>query len=107
MLKNAAWIFLFACAVLCGVASAEEWPPQPEPQALTIDTPQALTDAELDAIAAGGVTVIVSNPGRANVFNTEASHIICINCGGLSDKTNGIVITPQGKFIVIPGGPLK
>jgi hypothetical protein len=98
MLKKVAWAVLIVCSA---VAYAED---KRDPQA---PAPQVLSDAELDAITAGGVTVFIGNPGNAVVFNNSASRTICVNCGGApSDVTFGFVIPPSGKFIVIPGGPL-
>ena len=98
MLNKVAHLVLAAVVASSGVARAED---QEKPAA-----PQALTDADLDAITAAGVTVIVSNPGHASVFNIRHDNFICVSCGGPSDTTNGLVITPKGKIIIIPGGPL-
>ena len=101
MLKAVAAFSL--CVASSGLALAEDRQDR-QPSA-----PQALSDAELDAITAGApgpLTVIISNPGKGLVFKIDPpSHFICINCGASSDKTNGVIITPSGKFIVIPGGP--
>lgn len=98
MRNKVAHLVFAAWVASSGVAQAED---HEKPAA-----PQALTDAELDAITAAGVTVIVSNPGNAKVFNVRHDNVICVSCGGPSDATSGLIITPKGKIIIIPGGPL-
>ncbi len=95
-------VALIACVATWGLALAED-----NKEQSSNAVPQALSDAQLDDITAGGVTVIISNPGSGEVSKIDnPNRFICINCGGSSDKTNGVIITPSGKFIVIPGGPL-
>lgn len=100
MLKKLGRVALMACVTGSAAAFADDTQDQPA------KAPQALTDAQLDAITAAGVTVIISNPGNGQTFHVRHGNFICINCGGPSDTTNGVIITPKGKFIVIPGGPL-
>jgi hypothetical protein len=103
MVKTLACIVFAACVANSGLALAEE-----QEAEATSTSHKTLSDAELDAITAGGpVFVSIGNPGHANVLNIEpATRFICINCGGApQDVTTGLVVTPNGKVIAIPGGP--
>lgn len=93
-----------ACAVvaalaLVGAAQADEEkqtqvaPGNPEPV--------QLSDAELDGVTAG-ITVVVFTPGKAGVTINEPNRSILITGGAPS--TFGFILTPNGKFITIPGG---
>ena len=102
MLKKLGQAALIGCLATSSFAGADDRNDQQGKAA-----PQALSDAELDSITASGPTIIISNPGKGEVSMVDnPNRFICINCGGPSDTTNGVIITPSGKFIVIPGGPL-
>lgn len=93
-----------ACAVvaalaLVGAAQAEE---EKQTQvAPGIPEPLQLSDAELDEVTAG-ITVVVFTPGKAGVTINEPNRSILITGGAPS--TFGFILTPNGKFITIPGG---
>lgn len=69
-----------------------------------------LSDAELDQITAGQVTlavVQVFNPGKADIENRPGNHVICINCNQLEvSRAFGAVfiVTPNGKTVSNPIG---
>ena len=95
------------CAVVAGLAFACAAQAEDEKQiqapvtASATPEPVQLSDAELDEVTAG-ITVVLFTPGKGGVTINEPNRTIVITGG--SPSTFGFVLTPNGKFITIPGG---
>ncbi|HET7670911.1 MAG TPA: hypothetical protein VFK84_10925 [Burkholderiales bacterium] len=98
MLTRLACGLVAAFALVCAAQAEEEKQTQAAPG---IPEPVRLGDAELDEVTAG-ITVVLFTPGKGNVTINEPNRSILITGG--SPSTFGFILTPNGKFIIIPGG---
>ena len=100
MLKKLACGIVAAFALVCAAQAEEEKQTRAAPGT---PEPVRLSDAELDEVTAG-ITVVLFTPGKGNVTINEPNRTIIITGG--SPNTFGFILTPNGKFITIPGGGL-
>jgi hypothetical protein len=100
MLRKLAGGMVAAFALVCAAQAEEEKQAQVAPGARE---PVQLSDAELDEVTAG-ITVVVFTPGKGGVTINEPARTVLITGG--SPSTFGFVVTPNGRFITIPGGGL-
>lgn len=85
MLKRSVVAFAAACAMSTS-AMAEN----------TVSKAVQLSDADLDNITAGSVTLLVgiANPGRAEIFRFSDTKFLCVNCDAVATvpATGGLIL---------------
>jgi hypothetical protein len=100
MLRKLAFGVVAALALVCAAQAEEQKQAQVAPGG---PEPVQLSDAELDEVTAG-ITVVVFTPGKGGVTINEPTRTVLITGG--SPSTFGFVVTPNARFITIPGGGL-